>query len=339
MHMADALVTPAVGTAMYAVSSVAAVYSVKKIKLEDDPKKIPVMGVMGAFVFAAQMINFTIPGTGSSGHLCGGMMLTALLGPYEAFLTMIAILLIQCLMFADGGLLALGCNIWNMAFYGCFLGYFLIWKPMMKKKMSKNRIVIASILGCVLTLQLGAFSVALETLLSGVTALPFSLFVGTMQPIHLAIGFVEGLITAAVLLFVYASRPELLECYDRKEESAKYSFRKILVILSLCVVLIGGGLSLFASGNPDGLEWSMEQLTGEAELEENSSTGELLEKIQDKVAIFPDYSFKKSDSAIGTSVSGIAGSVVVVFLCVGGCYIFKLFHKKTKKKHTDITSI
>ena len=339
MHMADALVTPAVGTAMYAVSSVAALYSVKKIKLEDDPKKIPVMGVMGAFVFASQMFNFTIPGTGSSGHLCGGMMLTALLGPYEAFLTMIAILLIQCLMFADGGLLALGCNIWNMAFYGCFLGYFLIWKPMMKKKMSKNRIVIASILGCVLTLQFGAFSVTLETLLSGVTALPFSLFVGTMQPIHLAIGFVEGLITAAVLLFVYICRPELLECYEREEESSKYSFRKILVVLSLCVLIIGGGLSLLASDNPDGLEWSMERLTGDTELEEKSSAGIWLEKVQEKTAIFPDYSFKKSDYVMGTSVSGIAGSVLVVILCIGGCYIFKLFHKKTKKKHTDITSV
>lgn len=98
------------------------------------------MGVMGAFVFAAQMINFTIPGTGSSGHLCGGMMLTALLGPYAAFLTMIGVLLIQCLLFADGGLLALGCNIWNMAFYGCFLGYFLFWCPMMKRECRAERL-------------------------------------------------------------------------------------------------------------------------------------------------------------------------------------------------------
>ena len=116
MHMADALVAPAVAATMYVCSGGAAGFSVKKVRLESDPKKIPVMGVMGAFVFAAQMINFTIPGTGSSGHLCGGMMLTALLGPYAAFLTMIGVLLIQCLLFADGGLLALGCNIWNMAF-------------------------------------------------------------------------------------------------------------------------------------------------------------------------------------------------------------------------------
>ena len=101
MHMADALVAPAVAATMYVCSGGAAGFSVKKVRLESDPKKSPVMGVMGAFVFAAQMLNFTIPGTGSSGHLCGGMMLTALLGPYAAFLTMIGVLLIQCLLFAD----------------------------------------------------------------------------------------------------------------------------------------------------------------------------------------------------------------------------------------------
>ena len=132
MHMADALVSPAVAGTMYACSAAAAAYSVKKVRLESDPKKIPVMGVMGAFVFATQMINFTIPGTGSSGHLCGGMLLSALLGPYAGFLTMIGVLLIQCLLFADGGLLALGCNVWNMAFYGCFIGALLIWKPIIK---------------------------------------------------------------------------------------------------------------------------------------------------------------------------------------------------------------
>ena len=89
MHMADALIAPAVAGTMYVCSTVAAAYSVKKVRLETDTKKVPVMGIMGAFVFATQMINFTIPGTGSSGHLCGGMLLSALLGPYAGFLTMI----------------------------------------------------------------------------------------------------------------------------------------------------------------------------------------------------------------------------------------------------------
>lgn len=332
MHMADALISPAVAGTMYVCSAAAAAYSVKKVRLESDPKKIPVMGIMGAFVFATQMINFTIPGTGSSGHLCGGMLLTAVLGPYAAFLTMIGVLLIQCLLFADGGLLALGCNVWNMAFYGCFIGYFLFWKPIMKKGASRGKIAAASILGCVLTLQLGAFSVTLQTLLSGISDLPFSVFVGTMQPIHLAIGFVEGLITTAVLCFIYEARPEILMEVTEKEKKGKASFKDTLVILSILVVLIGGGLSLAASSNPDGLEWSIEKITGSAEVDSRGTSAyTTAESIQETTAFLPDYAFKDSDSVLGMTFSGIFGSLLVVGVCIGGCYAFKFFRKKEKQ--------
>ena len=329
MHMADALVAPAVATTMYVCSAVAATYSVKKVRLESEPKKIPVMGIMGAFVFATQMINFTIPGTGSSGHLCGGMLLSALLGPSAGFLTMIGVLLIQCLLFADGGLLALGCNIWNMAFYGCFIGALLIWKPIMKKGFSKTKIALASILGCVITLQLGAFSVTLETMASGITSLPFGTFVATMQPIHLAIGFVEGLITTAVLIFVYEARPELL--YGNTETGKKqgrFSFKKTLVILGVLVVLIGGCLSLVASSHPDGLEWSIEKITGSTEVESSGGIYDTVGEIQENTALLPDYAFKNSGSTFGTTFSGIVGSLIVVGVCVGACYAFKFFRKK-----------
>ena len=115
MHMADALLTPQVAGTMYAFSAAAAGVSIYRLKKEDDPQKIPLMAVSAALVFAGQMINYTIPGTGSSGHICGGMLLSALLGPFAGFLSMIVILTIQCLFFADGGLMALGANIWNMA--------------------------------------------------------------------------------------------------------------------------------------------------------------------------------------------------------------------------------
>lgn len=327
MHMADALVAPAVAGTMYVCSTAAAAYSIKKVRQEDDPKKIPVMGVMGAFVFATQMINFTIPGTGSSGHLCGGMLLTALLGPFASFLTMIGVLLIQCLLFADGGLLALGCNVWNMAFYGCFLGAFLIWRPMMKKGMSRGKIILASIIGCVLTLQLGAFSVTLETLASGITELPFKAFVATMQPIHLAIGLVEGLITAAVLLFVYEARPELLENAGNSGKN-RMSLKGVIGVLCAAAIVIGGGLSLFASSHPDGLEWSIEQITGETELEADSGIYDTAAEIQDTSALLPDYAFKDSDSGWGTTFSGIVGGAIVIVACVGACYGFKFFRKK-----------
>ena len=342
MHMADALLAPAVAATMYAATAVTVGASVKTLKKDENLEKLPTMAVASALVFAGQMINYTIPGTGSSGHLCGGMMLTALLGPQAGFLSMVVILAIQALFFADGGLLALGANCWNMAFYGCFVGYYLLWKPIMRsalfsklgtKGAARAKITLASILGCMLTLQLGAFSVVLETTASGITELPFGTFVGIMQPIHLAIGLIEGLITSAVLVFVYEARPELLmDVNTAGKETGKCSLKTTLVILAVVVAIVGGGLSLFASGNPDGLEWSM---FGNAEsgysenmgLDEedygvSSGAAEVAGSIQEKTAFLPDYGFAGSDSVVGTSVSGLLGSAIVAavaaVICMGG---------------------
>ncbi|MBR2707176.1 MAG: energy-coupling factor ABC transporter permease [Mogibacterium sp.] len=349
MHMADALLSPAVATTMYAATAAAAGYSIHKLKQDDDPQKLPVMAVTSALVFAGQMINYTIPGTGSSGHMCGGMLLSALLGPYAGFLSMIVILTIQCLFFADGGLMALGANCWNMAFYGCFVGYFLIWKPVNAGKWfgegrsaERARIIAASILGCVLTLQLGAFSVVLETSLSGITELPFGAFCGLMQPIHLAIGLVEGLITSAVLVFIYNSRPEMLQGVEFSgERTAKRSLKSVVAVLAIVAVAVGGGLSLLASSNPDGLEWA---LFGNSDGgyssnmgldEENygvsSQAAEKAESVQEKTSFLPDYAFPDSDSAAGTTVSGIVGAAIVAGVAVLICLIGGFFRRRKMK--------
>ena len=139
MHMADALVSPVVGGAMWAVSMGLLGYSAKKVGKEADEKKVPLMGVVGAFIFAAQMINFSIPGTGSSGHLGGGMILAILLGPYASFITIASVLFIQALFFADGGLLALGCNIFNLGFFPAFIAYPLIYRPFVKSSPSTDK--------------------------------------------------------------------------------------------------------------------------------------------------------------------------------------------------------
>lgn len=332
MHMADAMVSPVVGGAMYVASGISAAYSIKKLREEDNlKKKIPTMGVMGAFVFATQMVNFTIPGTGSSGHLCGGVLLSSILGPYAGFLSMIGVLLIQCLFFADGGLLALGANVWNMAFYGCFIGS-LIWKFIMRNGMSKRKIAISSILGSILTLQMGAFSVTIETLLSGITELPFVAFLIAMQPIHLAIGFVEGLITLSVLCFVYEARPELL--WNKKEKikkEARLSYKKTITILACLLIIIGGGISLLASSNPDGLEWSIERITGNTELEtRENNIYETSEKIQETTSFLPDYTFKDTEIPIGTSISGIVGCGITVAFLIGLGSVIKIKRKKEK---------
>lgn len=347
MHMADALLAPSVATVMFAASAAAAGVSIHKLRKDDEPQKLPVMAVTAALVFAGQMINYTIPGTGSSGHICGGMLLSALLGPEAGFLSMIVILAIQCLFFADGGLMALGANVWNMAFYGCFVGYFLIWRPIMRGKWfgegkgaQRSRIIAASILGCVVTLQLGAFSVVLETSLSGITELPFGAFVALMQPIHLAIGLVEGLVTSAVLVFVYESRPELLRDIGGESDAAeaKRSLRSVIVILAVTALVVGGGLSLLASSNPDGLEWA---LFGNAEagyadnmgLDEDefgvsSAAADRAASIQESTSFLPDYAFAGSDAPAGTTVSGVVGSAMVAGVALLICLAGGFFRKK-----------
>lgn len=347
MHMADALLAPTVAAAMYVASGTAAGVSIHKLRKDDEPQKLPTMAVTAALVFAGQMINYTIPGTGSSGHMCGGMLLSALLGPQAGFLSMIVILAIQCLFFADGGLMALGANVWNMAFYGCFVGYYLIWRPIMRsgwfgesKGAQRSRIIAASIIGCIVTLQLGAFSVVLETSLSGITELPFGAFCALMQPIHLAIGLVEGLITSAVLVFVFASRPELLRDVDAAPSPSKNSLRTTVAVLAAVAVVVGGGLSLLASSNPDGLEWA---LFGNAEagysenmgLDEEdfgvtSDAADRAGAIQESTSFLPDYAFPNSDSPVGTTVSGIVGSAMVAGVAVLICLAGGFFRRRNK---------
>lgn len=305
MHMADALISPVVGGTMLAVTVAVAAYSIKKIKYDLDEKKIPLMGVMGAFIFAAQMINFAIPGTGSSGHLGGGMILAILLGPYAGFLSMASVLLIQALIFGDGGLLAYGCNVFNLGFFACFIAYPYIYKWFMRKGITPKRIFGATMISAVVGLQLGAFSVVLETLLSGKTELPFGTFVLLMQPIHLAIGIVEGLVTAAVVTFVWKARPEILERTSTGQAFGNISMRKVLTGLVIAVIIIGGVLSWFASSNPDGLEWSIAKTIGTSGLEVPVATG--------------------------TSISGIVGGIMTLVL-IGVAALGISAVKRRKKK-------
>lgn len=328
MHMADALLSPAVGTTVWAGSVAMSGFATQKLKKQIDDKMIPLMGVVGAFIFAAQMINFTIPGTGSSGHLGGGMILAIILGPYAAFLVMASVLTVQALFFADGGLLALGCNIWNLGFYPCFLVYPLIYRPLIRDSQNPGRILVASLVSVVVALQLGAFSVVMETLLSGKSELPFSSFVLMMQPIHLAIGIMEGCVTAGVINYVRSARPEILEGIAvSRPPGAESSLKKVLITFAVLAVITGGALSWFASTNPDGLEWSIEKVTGKGALpEQEHGMIAALKQFQKKTAFFPDYGFKpagyssqKAEASpawpgidAGTSVAGILGAAIVL---------------------------
>jgi cobalt/nickel transport system permease protein len=340
MHMADALLSPAVGGAMYAVSAVAVGLSVKKTAGDGgtlDDKRAPLMGVLGAFIFAGQMINFTIPATGSSGHIGGGILLAAILGPFPALLTLASVLIIQCLFFADGGLLAYGCNVFNMGVTACLIAYPLVFRPIASKKPCKAGITAASIAAVVAGLQIGAFCVVLETLLSGVSELPFGTFVALMQPVHLAIGLVEGLVTAAVLCYVHSARPELLDGAEKPVRASQPPLGKILVTFAVLTLVVAGGLSIFASQYPDGLEWAMEKTAGTTELEREGGVYTAAADAVEKTAFMPDYNFKAGDEgdggALGTSAAGIAGSLVTVLLAAGIGFVIYLCRKAGQKRH------
>jgi len=245
---------------------------------------------------------------------------------------MASVLTVQALFFADGGLLALGCNVWNMGFYTCYLAYPFIYKPLVGKSAKPGRILAASLVSVVIALQLGAFSVVLETLASGKTELPFGGFVLMMQPIHLAIGLIEGFVTAGVVNYVYKVRPEIAEGIASAHSlNIADSLKKLLVSFAIITLVTGGALSWFASTHPDGLEWSIEKISGNPELPEwEAGIGAFLRGIQEKTAFLPDYGFKtqagdkKEENAApawpgveaGTSVAGIVGSGIVLTVIV-----------------------
>lgn len=373
MHMSDALLSPSVGGAMYVLSAAAVGWSIHKMKKNDEinnisndfnsgfsEKQLPLMAVSGAFVFAAQMINFTIPGTGSSGHIGGGILLAGMLGGYPALLTIAAVLTIQCLFFADGGLLALGANIFNMGVIPCIIVYPFIFKPLMKwaadnvnnkpvtaadagstgrHTLSVSRMTAAAVISSAVGLQLGSLGVVLETYASGVTEFPLGTFLLMMQPIHLAIGIIEGIITAGIFTYVNNSRPEILRSAlgeNISKNGEKHSIRKTICVLAVLTIFVGGGLSLFASNLPDGLEWSIEKTAGSAKLESSGSVHDAAQSIQDKTSILPDYDFKSENDSHGningTSSSGIIGAAMTCALAAAAGGIIVLIKRRNRRK-------
>lgn len=290
MHMSDTLISPAVAVATSIVAAALVVVATRKIGRENSRATthlVPLMGVMGALIFAAQMLNFAIPATGSSGHIVGGVLLAAVLGEWAGFLTLTSVIIVQCLLFADGGLMTLGCNVLNMAALSCLVAYPLIFKPLIHNHNSPSRWAAASIATSITALAMGALAVTIETELSGITALPYGRFLTFMLPIHLLIGIGEGLATAAVIASLRRYRPDLL--FDSTEQTARprTQFIAITVVAALLVASVAGTV---ASSRPDGLEWSIERTTAGVEIVESQSPlHHRAARIQRTTALLPDY--------------------------------------------------
>lgn len=321
MHMADALVSPEVAAVAGVASLGLLAVSVNQVKKHSDNESlIAMMGVMGAFIFAAQMINFSIPATGSSGHIVGGILLAALLGPWAAFITLASVLVVQCMVFADGGLMALGCNLLNMGACSTLVAYPLVFRPIAGRCTSAWRVAAAAVAASVVGLELGAVLVTVETELSGVTALPFRDFLGLMTGIHLLIGLGEGVATAAVLYFVMRYRPALLRDGQNADRD-RHSTRRVMAWFLGAAIVLGGAFTWIASSDPDGLEWSIGRLTGGIAPESGTDgVAGTLAGVQETTSLLPDYD---------STWSGIIGCVIVIALVWAVCSLITASrHKK-----------
>ncbi|HUT44731.1 MAG TPA: energy-coupling factor ABC transporter permease [Sedimentisphaerales bacterium] len=325
MHMANELLSIPVATGTLAIAAGSLGFICRKVRQVIAAEKLALMGILGAFVFAAQMVNFQLPAMpGTSGHMVGAVLLAIILGPHLAAIVISSVVIVQCLIFQDGGLLALGCNIINIGLVPSYLGYFL-YRTITNGRFSSLKVYIGAMLACVIAMEAGAILVAIQAAMSGVLAVPLSTFLITMIGVHFLVGFVEGLVTVTVLAYLQQLRPDIVA--DSLPGTVRLSKNAVLATLGILAVLIGAGLSLLASDLPDGLEWSYAERPDEPGFESVVSNPDsritAVDDFQSKYSLMPDYSARASklgdvsdqEANLGagwTSFAGIVGSAVTM---------------------------
>jgi len=203
LHIPDGFLDLPIAAVFYILSVIAVGYSAYKARNELDETKVPLVGVVAAAIFAAQMLNWPIPG-GTSAHFVAGALAGILLGPYLGCLAMTAVLVVQCLAFGDGGITALGANVFSMAVVDVYAGYYIY-----KALSSKNTSLAAFVAGW-LGITLAAITIGIAVGLSESFAYGITTTVTVMGVWHCILGIIEGVITSAVVSYVAASRPDIL---------------------------------------------------------------------------------------------------------------------------------
>ena len=207
MHLPDGFLNIGTAAVTYVGSAGALAYAVRRTKETLQERLVPLMGVMGAFIFAAQMINFKVAG-GTSGHLLGGALVAILLGPWAGTLVITAVLIVQALIFQDGGLIALGANVFNMGVVGVWSGYATY--RLLKRLLPANRMRwVSGFASAWVSVVIASAVAAVELAISGMS--PLGVVLPAMALVHMLIGIGEGLITTGVLAFLAATRRDLLE--------------------------------------------------------------------------------------------------------------------------------
>lgn len=292
LHIPDGFLNLVISLICWVITVITLRAAISKTNKSLGEKQVPLMGIMAAFIFAAQMINFPVAG-GTSGHLLGGALAAIVLGPWAGMLVMTAVIAVQALLIQDGGLLVMGANILNMGLITAAIGYGLYRSVLGRSRGTK--LVVAGVAAW-LSVMAGALATALQLWLSGTSSL--QTVVIAMLSVHALIGVGEALITVAALGFILRTRPDLL---GEKSVSAQGGRGWVLagIVISLIVVL----LSPLASANPDGLERVAEDL------------GFLNTAQSAPFEVLPDYTVPfLGETPLSTVIAGAIGVIVLLAL-------------------------
>jgi cobalt/nickel transport system permease protein len=292
MHIPDGFLSVVVSVVLWIISALVVAYALKRVGKDLGERQVPLMGVLAAAIFAGQMLNFTVLG-GTSGHLMGAALATILLGPWEAIIVMTTVVSIQAFIFQDGGLLAMGANIFNMGIVGVAVSYF-VYRTFTRLSGGKRWGIFTGGFGAAwFSIVAASLAVALQLALSGRS--PANIAIPAMGGIHMLIGIGEGLITVGALTFLYAARRDLLRLDGAVPQNANAVWLGGLAIAVLLAVF-----SPLASKHPDGLNRVAMQ-NGFIE----AAQGPLYR-------LLPNYAFPGiSNAALATIVSAIVGILIV----------------------------
>lgn len=297
LHIPDGFLSPQISLLLWVATAVLIGIAVRKTSRTDVrliASQPILMGVLGAFIFAAQMFNFPVA-TGTSGHLLGGVLAGYLLGPWAGTIVMATVIGIQALLFQDGGLLVLGANIFNMGVIGTLGGSFVARGASTALGGSRSASIIGAGAAAWLAVVAAAGFTTLQLGLSGTTNVSIGL--PAMLGVHALIGIGEALITVAALTFIAQTAPDILVGVSAPRKASPVRRLAIGVVIAGGVATLA---SLFASADPDGLEAVAEQL------------GFLDAGLSAPFELFPDYTIPGLDGAASTVVAGLLGMIVVI---------------------------
>lgn len=293
LHIPDGFLNLIISIIFWVITIITVAVAVRRAEKLDE-KQVPLMGVMAAFIFAAQMINFPVAG-GTSGHLLGGALAAIILGPWAGMLVMTAVVGVQGVLFQDGGLLVMGANIFNMGLLTAAIGFGLYKAA--EGRSRRTKLSVAAVAAW-LSVMAGALATALQLWLSGTARLDIVL--PAMLGVHALIGIGEALITVAALSFIFRTRPDLIEQAESPARGGQ-GWAWVGALISIVIVF----LSPLASSDPDGLERVAHNL-GFINLGADAPYN-----------ILPDYTLPfLGESAFSTIAAGVIGALVVAGILV-----------------------